>query len=112
MTAGPDPTRRVRRVISALFPPGSWDRVARVLATECTPAKLHSVGLLEPEVERIRLAVLRISEGQDRNLDRGVRMAQTDYRDALMGAGFGDSSAHLDWADSVASSDPLERAGD
>ncbi|HXN15352.1 MAG TPA: hypothetical protein VN878_03185, partial [Usitatibacter sp.] len=48
--------------------------------------------------ERIRFAVLKLSAGNFAELERHVRAAQTDWRDVLLAAGFGESvRAHLEW---------------
>jgi len=49
-------------------------------------------------MERIRFAVLKLSEGNIEKLVQGIELAQTDWRDLLMMAGFGeDVEAHDKW---------------
>ncbi len=49
-------------------------------------------------LERIRFAVLKISGGTIAGLVDAIYLAQTDWRDALVAAGFGhDVSAHDSW---------------
>ncbi len=49
-------------------------------------------------LERIRFAALKLSNGSLAELTRAVEIAQTDWRDVLVAAGFGhDVRAHLAW---------------
>lgn len=50
------------------------------------------------ESERIRIAAIRASKGSLDLLAQAADLARLDYRDLLMGAGFGhDTKAHLTW---------------
>ena len=52
----------------------------------------------EHECERIRIAAIRASKGSLDLLSQAADLARLDYRDLLMGAGFGhDTEAHLAW---------------
>jgi hypothetical protein len=56
----------------------------------------------EHGLERIRFAVLKMSLGDVQRLRRAVKLAQEDWRDAFMGAGFEVSTtAHEEWARSI-----------
>ena len=49
-------------------------------------------------VERIRIAVLKLSEGDLDRLEAAIRTAAIDWRDTLVAAGFAhDVQAHLAW---------------
>lgn len=49
-------------------------------------------------LERLRFSVLKMSGGSLEALDRALALAQQDWRDALMNAGFGrDPQKHLSW---------------
>ena len=49
-------------------------------------------------LERIRFAVLKLSEGNLEELLEAICLAQVDWRDALISAGFGDDTrAHETW---------------
>ena len=49
-------------------------------------------------LERIRFAVLRLSQGSLPRLIEAIVLAQTDWRDALVAAGFADDTkAHETW---------------
>ena len=54
----------------------------------------------EHQIERIRFAVLKLSEGTIHKLLRAIDLARTDWRDLLMVADFGtDVGAHTLWAE-------------
>ena len=84
-----------RERVEILFEREDVTTVTRMLEEEVTqyPRDATPQGL-----ERLRFAVLRGSEGDlDRFLDL-VRLAQVDWRDALVGGGFGDDpTAHTNW---------------
>ena len=49
-------------------------------------------------LERIRFAVLKLSEGNLQKLLEAIYLAKVDWRDALVSAGFGDDTrAHEAW---------------
>lgn len=53
----------------------------------------------EYQMERIRFAVLKLSNGNIKQLLRAIDEARTDWRDLFMAAGFGhDVKAHELWA--------------
>jgi hypothetical protein len=56
-------------------------------------------------IERVRFAVLKIGGGSLDRLWTAVKLAQSDWRDVVVVAGFGDDvPAHLRWlADALAS---------
>jgi hypothetical protein len=59
--------------------------------------------------ERIRLAVLKLSNGNLEELRRAITEARQDWRDVLVWAGFGDSgTAHRRWAQRVRASSLTE----
>ncbi len=50
------------------------------------------------DLDRVRLAALKISRGTLQGLVEAIVLVQTDWRDALMTAGFGhDVHAHREW---------------
>jgi len=52
------------------------------------------------EMDRIRFSVVKLSEGNMDKLYDAIDLAQTDWRDLLMAAGFGeDIDAHNKWFD-------------
>jgi hypothetical protein len=77
------------------------DRVeaSRLLAEDCNKASMHLPSSASTrEVERCHFAALKLSRGKLESLVEAIALAQTDYRDLLMAADFGeDASAHWDW---------------
>lgn len=54
--------------------------------------------------ERIQIAAIKCSNGSLEYLASCIDLANSDYRDLLMGAGFGyDIGAHLKWAEEILS---------
>ena len=81
------------RRIELLFAPAEQPEV-RSLLSEC--GKIG--GFREDDVERVRFAALKLSDGDLHKLRSGVELARIDFRDALMASGFGYSvTAHRDW---------------
>jgi hypothetical protein len=90
-------------VIEYLFDPASRAEAMRLLVRGCG-GELAS--------ERIRLAVLRLSNGDLDELRSAITLARTDWRDALVAAGFGDSvTAHTKWLRQVREAAALTAAG-
>jgi hypothetical protein len=86
------------RRIAALFPGRQRAEAAQLLAEECGDNLPLADTLGAAGIERIRFAVLKISQGSLDRLWEAVELAQHDWRDALVGAGFGDDiTAHLRW---------------
>jgi hypothetical protein len=80
--------------LELLFPPEEQERVRVILVDECG----HNI----PEwkmagMERLRFAVLKISEGQIHKLCVAVDLAKSDFRDVLMWAGFGEVGEDQRW---------------
>ena len=82
----------VAAAIRASFPKDRWTHVQTLLVAYGTEPH-------EREVERVRLAILKISAGDARKLEEHVATAKKDYRDVLF------------WADhpEQAKIDPIER---
>ena len=91
-----------RRVLHAVFPHDLWSGVEDTLITNCGPAQVSSPDFDAGAMERIWLAALKKSNGSIPAFRNAVLLAQTDWRDLLMSAGFGSLTAHLEWAAAVA----------
>ena len=89
-------------VVERLFP-REHREVCDLLARECG----DNLPLTGPPSstrthDRIRFAVLKLSEGDPTKLRDLVRHANRDWRDVLVWAGFGDSlTAHEEWARTI-----------
>lgn len=92
-------TEAVLARLEASFPADLRAEVKDLLVHECG-RNLPYCG--EPGkdllIERIRIGVLRVSAGNMEDLLRAIELAQVDWRDLLVAAGFGESTeAHLEW---------------
>jgi hypothetical protein len=89
--------RTVERV-SSLFPNNQLKEVEDLLTIECGENIPFCENKDKFEMERIRFAALKLSEGNIEKLVQSIELAQTDWRDLLMAAGFGeDVEAHNKW---------------
>ena len=84
--------------LMTLFVYSNVEEAKQLLTTECgnnlTSSKIMDAKLLE----RLRFAVLKLSDGTIEGLVEALVLAQTDWRDLLMAAGFGtDVISHLNW---------------
>ena len=87
-----------QRRLDALFTEPDRENVAHVLVTQCGD-NLPLWHDMNPQgLERIRFAALKLSNGSLAELTRAVQIAQVDWRDVLVAAGFGhDPRAHEAW---------------
>jgi len=85
-------------IVEILFPPDQHAEAARLLEEECGDNLPFCENSDAHSLERIRFAVLKTSDGEINRLRDAIKLAQIDWRDALMGAGFGHSvTAHNQW---------------
>ena len=85
-------------VVARLFSPEYRREAVRLLEEECSDNLPFCENSDANALERIRFAVLKISEGDIARLRDAIKIAQQDWRDTLMGAGFGYSvTAHKQW---------------
>jgi hypothetical protein len=95
-------TETTRAVIRRLFTPADHRVVEDLLVEQCGPNLPLTDLWDEPQFERLRLAVLKLSDGDLAALRRAVGVAQVDWRDVLVAAGFGNSlEGHHQWAHSL-----------
>src|SRR5437867_1987575 len=66
-------------VVQQIFPETSYSRVLELLGT-------YGVESYERERERVQLAILKLSEGNEEKLREFVAIAKRDYRDVLFWA--------------------------
>jgi hypothetical protein len=92
--------------VDTLFLPEDRERAEVLLYERCNGDV--------PETERCRAAALKCSDGDLSKLEKAVTLAQIDFRDLLMAAGFGEVTAHLKWkpmpASEPAQIDPVSLA--
>src|SRR4051812_20607108 len=87
------------RRLELLFAPGDRPEAAELLVNECGT----NLPFLDKsdmfQLERFRFAALKLSEGKLEKLWQAVDLAQQDWRDLLMAAGFGeDVTEHERWS--------------
>lgn len=91
-------TPLVQHHIERLFPGVEQEEVARLLHEDCGVVLAFSQGASPDFFERVQCAALKLSEGQMDKLYDAIALAQTDWRDLLVCAGFAeDTQAHKDW---------------
>lgn len=91
-------TAETQRRIDLLFAPSLRGEVAALLAVECGRNLPLSRDASEAAIERIQFAALKQSGGDMNALVRAIELAQTDWRDLLVAAGFAvDVHAHESW---------------
>jgi ABC-type siderophore export system fused ATPase/permease subunit len=88
----------VRERLEILFSQADWAEAERLLVEECS----ENLPLMSDDntrlIERIRFAVLKLSEGQMDLLRMSIDDAKLDWRDVLLFAGFAeDVDAHHHW---------------
>lgn len=94
-----------QRRLELLFAPEDRAAATELLVTECGTNLPFLDELDMFQLERYRFAVLKLSGGELEGLWSAVELAQKDWRDLLMAAGFGeDVTAHERWL-------PRSRAG-
>lgn len=87
-----------RRRLDLLFQHADQAEAADLLIRECGNNLPFLEKLDECQLERFRFAALKISGGDLNKLYQAVDLAQRDWRDLLVAAGFGhDVNAHSDW---------------
>jgi len=95
---GPELSPETLRRIDILFSPENRE-VAKTLLYEKCGSNLPGVSQTDKNIlERLRFAALKCSDGNLGQLEKAIKLAQRDWRDLLMAAGFGfDAYAHQTW---------------
>src|SRR6476646_6412161 len=84
--------------IEELFAYPDREAVANLLVEECGSNLAFSESSTPEDLERIRFAVLKLSDRVVTKLLEAIRLAQIDWRDLLVAAGFADDvRAHSFW---------------
>ena len=84
--------------IRAIFPPEQQAYVIKLIEEQCADNLPFQENTTPQRSERIRHAVLKLSEGNLDKLTDALAIAQRDWRDALVWAGFGNTlEAHNEW---------------
>lgn len=87
-----------KRRLELVFAPHDRREATDLLVTECGANLPFLADLDMFQLERVRFAALKLSDGKLDQLWQAVGIGQQDWRDLLMAAGFGeDVTAHERW---------------
>ena len=88
----------VTRRIEFLFLDQDRDEASSLLESECGQNLPFLESATPHELERVQFAALKLSKGNIKKLYEAIELAQLDWRDLLLAAGFAESPrAHKDW---------------
>jgi hypothetical protein len=91
-------SKRTENLLNAFFPESLRGEAKDLIETMCGDNLPFCENSRSEEIERIRFSAIRISEGKLDKLCDAIELAQTDWRDLLMAAGFGqDPEEHNKW---------------
>ena len=94
---GPKLSEETKRRVELLFRPEDQLQATGLLDLQCGYNLPGFKRASEHEFERIRFAALKLSDGDLSKLRRAVELAQLDFRDLLMAAGFGEITGYEKW---------------
>ena len=85
--------------VESLFRTGDIDQAVQLLENDCADNLPFSEDTSPTELERVRFAALKVSGGDLERLVDAISLAQLDWRDLLVSAGFADDvHAHESWS--------------
>jgi hypothetical protein len=95
-------TLKTKKLIEKLYPPLLWEEVTRLLENECGQNLPGSKNSSPEQLEGLRFAALKVSEGNLAKLKEAVDLAKVDWRDLYVWSKFGgDFDTHQKWADKI-----------
>ena len=95
---GPELSTETEMRLQLLFPREQVGEARQILRDECGNNLPFCQNSDSVQMERVRFAALKLSEGNKDKLLGAVHLAQQDWRDLLIAAGFGyDVEAHKSW---------------
>src|ERR1700722_6510438 len=95
---GPELSPETLRRIDILFSEENRDAAKTLLYEKCGKNLPGLTRTNMSGLERLRFAALKCSDGNLSQLERAIKLAEQDWRDLLMAAGFGfDAHAHQTW---------------
>ena len=96
-------------LVQKIFAPEQHQAVARLLTKECGDHLPFLAEFDSYQLERFRYAALKLSRGRLSDLQKAVAIANQDWRDLLVAAGFANSlDEHKRWAAEVLASANLQ----
>lgn len=97
-------SRETVRRLELLFAPDTQELAGLLLTLNCGNNLPFHDSQSSTSLERVRFAALKLSEGRLDRLEEAIKLAQTDWRDLLVAAGFAhDVEAHLNWLPAASS---------
>jgi hypothetical protein len=96
--AGVPLSEETKRRVEILFDGGDAAVATELLTNECGSNLPRYKNFHPLELERIRIAALKVSAGRLDRLRQEIELAKQDWRDVLLHAGFiNDVEAHMKW---------------
>jgi hypothetical protein len=96
----PPLSRLTKQLIEIIFDPAEAVEASQWLEQECGNNLPFCKEYDEHQMERIRFAALKLSQGNLLKLLKAIDLARRDWRDLLMAADFGNHlEAHETWAE-------------
>jgi hypothetical protein len=80
-----------------IFSGSDLDQARALLVNDCAENLPFCESYSSEDLDRIRIAALKLCGGKLEALVDAITLAQTDWRDLLMDAGFGDPERHRTW---------------
>jgi hypothetical protein len=94
-----DLSEGTKELIARLFAPSDRQEAAVLLSEKCGFNLSGTRGWPERGFERIQFAAIKVSGGTLAGLATAVQLANVDWRDLLVAAGFAhDPTAHKSWS--------------
>jgi len=92
-------SKRTEKLVNSVFADDTArNRVRAMLANECGNGVPFCENSSPEDMDRIRFSVIKLSEGDMKKLESAIKLANVDWRDLFMSAGFGyDVDAHNEW---------------
>jgi len=91
-------SKRTENLLNDFFPKTIREEAKELIETMCGNNLPFCENSGSEQMERIRFSAIKLSEGQIDKLCDAIELAQTDWRDLLMSAGFGyDPEKHNKW---------------
>src|SRR6266446_3685015 len=94
---GPKLSPETKRRVELLFRPDDQLQATGLLDLECGHSIPGFKRAPEQDVERVRFAALKVSNGDLGKLREAIELAQLDFRDLLVHAGFTNFTDYRKW---------------
>lgn len=92
-------SKNTKGIVHRLYKSSEAKKVCDILEFECGTEKISCEGWTPEQMERIRFAVLKLDTEKKLDLYSAIKLAQVDWRDLLISAGFAEElNSHEVWA--------------